>query len=68
MTKNAAEQYCFRSTASFIRCTILCVWSIVECLCLKPKDGLNNFDIEPTYIVSSSNKTMEDTGGVTIFH
>jgi hypothetical protein len=34
MSKNAAEQYCLRSRVSFIRSTILCVCSIVECLCL----------------------------------
>jgi hypothetical protein len=36
MSKNAAEQCCLFSRASFIFCTIRCVYSIVECLCQKP--------------------------------
>jgi hypothetical protein len=36
MSKKAAEQYWLVSIASFILCTMRCICSIVECLCLKP--------------------------------
>jgi hypothetical protein len=36
MSEKAAEQYWLVSNAAFVPCTMQCVYSIVECLCLKP--------------------------------
>jgi hypothetical protein len=36
MSRKAAEQYCLDSSASFIACTMRCVWCMVECPCRKP--------------------------------